>query len=331
MPVANQSLISYVLKAIHACSIDEICLVVNLYNRKAFEQTLKEGTAFGVKITYILQEIPKGIAHALSLCEVWASSEDFLLFLGDNLLEEDLNIMKSVFLNTKSQGTILLKEVDDPRAFGVATVQEGKIVKLVEKPKEPESKLAVLGIYFFSSEIFKVIKHLKPSWRGEYEITDAIALLIEEGNVVNYHLLKGWWKDTGKVSDLLDANRKVLERLDVQKAEDIESEHTFVGENVSIGTNCSFTNCRIEGPSIIGSNVRLQDTWIGRFSSIGNDCFLDHIEIEDSILMERSRLINVPGKVTHSLIGSDFEWVSDYPNQGKTQLICGDYNQIKFH
>lgn len=330
LPLANRVLIAYVIDSIKSCGIDEVCLVVNHHNRKAFEQTLKDGGGFGIRITYILQEHPKGIAHALSLCEDWAAGEKILLYLGDNLLEENLETMKSLFLNTQAQATILLKEVEDPRAFGVATLQNGRIVRLVEKPKEPESHNAVLGLYFFDEQVFDVIRRLKPSWRGEYEITDAIAMLIAEGHVVNYHFLKGWWKDTGKVLDLLDANRRILLHKPAEKAGQIELEHTFLGEDVSVGENCAFTNCRIEGPTIIGNNARFQNVYIGPYSAIGNDCALEHIELENSILMDRVQLSNLPVRVKESILGCDFEWSATYPDAGELRIIAGDHNKIIF-
>jgi len=330
LPLANRILIAYVIDAVKSGGIKEVCLVVNHYNRNIFEQTLKDGSAFGVRITYVLQENAKGIAHALSLCEGWAAGEKFLLYLGDNLLEENLETMKSLFLSTQAQATLLLKEVEDPRAFGVATLQNERIVRLVEKPKEPESRNAVLGLYFFDSHVFDVIRRLKPSWRGEYEITDAISMLITEGHVVNYHFLKGWWKDTGKVPDLLDANRRILSSKPIEKAGQIELEHSFLGEDVSVGENCAFSNCRIEGPTVIGNNARLQNVYVGPYCAIGNDCALEHIELENSILMDRVRLSNLSVRMKESIIGSDFEWSATYPDAGGMQIIAGDHNKIIF-
>jgi glucose-1-phosphate thymidylyltransferase len=330
MPLANRALISFVVESVKRCGIVDICLVVNYYNRKAFEQTFGDGSAFGVHIHTVLQETPKGIAHALSLCEQWVGDDTFLLYLGDNLLEEDLNRMKSVFIENKAKATILLKQVEDPRAFGVATIEEGKIVRLVEKPKDPETNFAVLGVYFFDPVVFEVIKRLKPSWRGEYEITDAIALLIESGYPVNYYFLEGWWKDTGKVPDFLDANRRILSSGTVTRDGEIELIHSYLGDNVSVGKHCSFINCRIEGPSVIGDNVAMQNVYLGPNTSVGDDCVLEHVELSDSIIMERSRLINTPGKIVDSLIGSDFEWVSSYPGKGNVQIISGDHNKIFF-
>lgn len=331
LPLANRILIAYVIDSVKSCGIDELCLVVNHYNRKIFEQTLKNGASFGVRITYILQEQAKGIAHALSLCEDWTAGDKFLLYLGDNLLEENLESMKSLFLSSQAQATILLKEVEDPRAFGVATLQDGRIVRLVEKPKEPESRNAVLGLYFFDFRVFDVIRRLKPSWRGEYEITDAISLLIEEGNVVNYHFLKGWWKDTGKVPDLLDANRRILSSRPVEKAVQIELEHSFLGEDVSVGENCTFLNCRIEGPTVIGHNAKFQNVTIGPYTAIGNDCVLEHVELENSILMDRVRLSNLSVRMKESILGCDFEWSGTYPDAGVVQIVAGDHNKISFY
>jgi len=304
LPIANKPISQYVLENLKKAGILDIALILgNIYPEKVKDH-YGTGEKFGVKIHYIQQEQPRGIAQAVSLCKKFVDNDPFVLYLGDNLLQGDINQLYKKFKNSNSDALLLLCEVNNPSQFGIAKFNHsGKLVQLVEKPKDPPSNFAVTGIYFFKPVIFDFINKLKPSWRGELEITDAIHSMLESGYNVKYEKVKGWWKDTGTPNDFLEANGLILEDLlpnNEGLVEDIDS----VRGNVSIGKNSVIKKkASIKGPAIIGENTVIEkDVCVGSYSSIGNNCKINKGEIENSIIMDNC-IIDANIKITNSLIG----------------------------
>jgi len=304
IPVANKPISQYVLEDLVKVGVKEIAIVLGDIYPEKVKEYYADGSSFNAKLSYIYQGEPKGIAHAISLCEEYVGDELFIVYLGDNLLKGGIEDFAESFKTSNYDAMILLCEVENPQRFGVAKFNEkGKLIGLVEKPKEPPSNYALTGIYFLKPPIFEMIKKLKPSWRGEIEITEAIQLLIENGYNIDYQIVKGWWKDTGAPEDILDANRLVLDELKPQIKGTVEDKNSIQGR-VSIGNNTTIKQgALIRGPAIIGENTTVEpNVYIGPYTSIGNHTIIKRGEIENSIIMDHC-LIDINEKITDSLIG----------------------------
>ena len=305
IPVANKPISQHVLEDLYKSGITEIAMVLgDLYPEKVIEH-YGNGKAFHVKITYVRQGEPKGIAHAVGLCEEFVGTSSFIVYLGDNLLKGGVNRFVKEFENSKHDGMILLCKVKSPERFGVPEFDlHGKLIKLVEKPKKPPSEYALTGIYFFKPVIFEAIKYLKPSWRGELEITEAIQSLLEKGCDVGYRFVEGWWKDTGTPEDILESNRLILDNLEHNVKGDVEDETSIQGR-VTIGHKSIVKRgALVRGPVIIGDNTVIErQVYIGPYTSIGNNVLIKRGEIENSIIMDNC-YIDIEEKITDSLIGS---------------------------
>jgi len=303
IPVANKPVVHYAFEAMRDIGIRDLGIVVS-DNRKDIEPHLGDGGEWGMKFTYIDQQETLGIAHAVMCAEDFIGGDDFLLYLGDNLLEHGLSMLRDEHRAGGSESVIVLKEVSDPEHFGVAVVEGGRIVSIEEKPQEPKSNLAVIGVYIFSARVFEAAKKVKPSWRGELEITDTIQELINLGCGVTPCVLEGWWKDTGRKDDMIDANRAVLDSLDGSNEGDVSTDSELAGK-VIVGKGAEIESSRIEGPAIIGEGVRISGAAIGPYTSIDSGAKIENAGIENSIVMSGARISGVSSRIENSLIGSD--------------------------
>jgi glucose-1-phosphate thymidylyltransferase len=331
IPVANKPISQYVLEDIRNSGITQIAIVLGDINPEKVKKYYAEGQRFQVKIKYIRQGEPKGIAHAVNLCRSYVNDDLFVVYLGDNLLKGGITNLVKKFRHSKQDAMILLNQVENPQRFGVAKFdKKGKLVQLIEKPKKPPSKLALTGIYFFKPVIFKMIKELKPSWRGELEITEAIQMLLDKGYKVGYQTVKGWWKDTGTPEDILEANRLVLDELEA-KIESSTSESLSIQGRVSIGKDTTIEKgCTIRGPSIIGHHTTIKkDVYIGPYTSLGNYTTILSGEIENSIIMDHC-YIDIDDRITTSLIGSHSTISSNKNHRPKgRRFLIGERSNIE--
>jgi len=330
IPVANKPISQHALEDLLEAGINQIIIVLgNTYPEKVKEH-YGDGNRFNAKITYLHQGEPKGIAHAISLCAKQVQNEPFVVYLGDNLLKGGIRNFSEAFEASNCDAMILLSEVENPQRFGVAKFDENKrLIGLVEKPKQPPSKYALTGIYFFKPIIFDMISQLKPSWRGELEITEAIQLLLEKGYNVGYQIVQGWWKDTGTPEDILEANRLILDEIMTEIKGKIEN-HTSIQGRVSVGENTTIKHgAVIRGPSIIGNDSTIEnDVYIGPYTSIGNHTTINRGEIENSIIMDHC-FINIDDRITDSLIGPNSTITSNKNNKPRARkFLIGEQSQI---
>ncbi len=331
IPVANKPISQYVLEDLTEAGIKEIAIVLGDIHPEKVKEYYGNGNAFGAKISYIYQGEPKGIAHAIGLCEKYANNEPFIVYLGDNLLKGGIKEFAKTFENSNLDAMILLCEVENPQRFGVAKInKKGTLTGLVEKPKQPPSNYALTGIYFFKPTIFKTIKQLKPSWRGELEITEAIQGLMDSGHKVSYQIVKGWWKDTGAPQDILEANRLVLDELKPEIKGTIEDKTSIQGR-VSIGENTTIKKgALIRGPTIIGKTTTIEpNVYIGPYTSIGNNVSVKLGEIENSIIMDNC-LIDANERITDSLIAPHSKIISKDKNKPSgRRFILGERSHLE--
>ena len=329
IPVANKPVLFYSMETIKAAGINEIGIIVNPANKDVFKEILKDGSEFGLKIDYIVQEEPKGLAHAAWVAKDFIGDDSFLMYLGDNMLMEDLTAFVKEFERENLDASILLTPVEDPRRFGVAVLENGKIVKVVEKPKEPPSNLAIIGVYLFKPVVFEGIENIKPSWRGELEITDAIGWLIENGYNVKGHVVYGWWKDTGKPEDLLEANRKILEIMKGSEVYGKIDEDSELQGSVSAGEGSLIINSIVRGPVVIGKNAVIKNSYIGPYTSIGDDVHIENCEIENSIVMEGSTLMDIKSRIDSSIFGKKVKLVRSERKPRTIKLVVGDLSTME--
>lgn len=326
VPVANKPVLFYGIEALAEAGIKDIGIVVG-DTKDEIKAAVGDGSRWRIKLSYIEQEAPLGLAHAVLVAEEFLRDEPFVMYLGDNLIKQGIKDLVEEFQRNSSHSQILLAKVPDPQQFGVAELVADRVVKLVEKPKEPKSDLALVGVYMFDHHIFEAAKNIKPSWRGELEITDAIQYLIDQGYEVRSHIIKGWWKDTGKIEDLLEANRIILDSLE-NKHEGIIDPNSRVDFKVVLEPGSEVINSTIRGPAIIGHNTKVIDSFVGPFTSIGPECLIQHSEIEYSIVMERSSIINIKRRIADSLVGKDVEVVCSTGKPETYRLMLGDFSKI---
>jgi len=329
LPIANRPMILYGLEHLKNVGIQEIGIVLGPLKEGVVE-TLGDGSKYGVKITYIEQPEPKGLAHAIMVAENYLKGEPFVMYLGDNLLKQGAKPLVEVFNNTNSDCVVGATKVDDPSRFGVVVFnEEGTIRKFVEKPKEPISDWALIGVYVFNDMVFDAVKKIKPSWRGELEITDTIQTLLIEGYKVEVQKVRGWWKDTGRPEDLLEANQLILHELTPYNHGTIEKTATITN-NVGIGQDSIIhSRTTIRGPAIIGDHCEIgPNTFIGPYTSIGDNVIIRNSELENSIIMEGT-IIDCGRRITDSLIGRKVKVLGYEQNIPKGhKLILGDMGYI---
>jgi len=331
LPIANKAMSQYALEDLKTAGVNEIGIIIG----DVFPEKVKEyygtGENFGVKITYIYQDEPKGISHAIRLCKDFIGNDKFIVYLGDNVLRRNLIDYTKKFQSSNSDAMILLCKVDDPQRFGIAELDQndsGKIKKIVEKPKVPPSDLAVIGIYFLTPKIFDIIDRLKPSWRGELEITEALQMLMDDGNKIEYDTVTGWWKDTGTPEDIIHANKLVLDSIGTENQFLIDSD-AEIKDNVVVGTGTVIdTDSFITGPVIIGKNCTIgPGVKLGPYVSVGDNCNLKDCIIQDSIIMTGCK-IDVKVDFESSIISHGSEiTASNIPK--KYQFLLGERSQTK--
>ena len=326
IPVANKPILFYCIEDLINAGIHEIAIIVGP-NKEQVMETVRS-VEWNAKIEFISQDAPRGLAHAVKISRDFLGDDNFIMYLGDNLLKGGSVDFIRDFSDSKVDASLLLTVVEDPRQYGVALVDEQKkiIVKLVEKPKNPPSNLSIVGIYGLTPRIFEAIDKIKPSWRGELEITDALHWLIENGYKVRYGMVQGWWKDTGKTEDILDANRLILDTIENENNGVVESA-TITGK-VKIGTNTVIREGSIiEGPVIIGNDCIISASTIGPYTSIGDLSEINDTTIRNSIVMEGARIERI-GQITDSLIGKNVILKKDVASDERKTFVLGDSSQV---
>ncbi|HEX9688138.1 MAG TPA: glucose-1-phosphate thymidylyltransferase [Thermoanaerobaculia bacterium] len=303
VPVANKPVLFYGVEAIVAAGIHRIGVVVG-ETRDEIREALGDGSRFGAEITYIEQAEPLGLAHAVLISERFLKGEPFVMYLGDNLIADGIASLVEEYRRMGCNSQILLAKVPNPEQFGVAELSDGAVVRLTEKPKEPRSDLALVGVYMFDDTVWDAVKAIQPSARNELEITDAIQWLIDHGRSVHPHIVSGWWKDTGKVEDMLEANRIILDTFTARGVESID-EGSRVEGKVVIEPGARIYASTIRGPAIVGAGAEIRGAFVGPYTSIGAGCRIERCEIENSIVLEGSSLERIPGRIADSLIGKN--------------------------
>ena len=301
VPVANKPVLFYGIEALCEAGITDIGIVVG-DTQAEIRAAVGDGSRWGATITYIEQDAPRGLAHAVKISRDFIGDDPFVMYLGDNLLNRGIVGFVEQFVKEKPAAQILLTPVPDPQMFGVAELEGDKVHRLVEKPKQPKSNLALVGVYMFGPEIFTSVNNIKPSFRNELEITDAIQDLIDRGLRVNPHLVSGWWKDTGKLEDMLEANRLILEVLTPRVEGTVDASSKIEG-TVVIEKGAVIQNSVVRGPAVIGPGAKIIDGYVGPFTSIGKDVEINKSEIEHSIVLEGSLIHDLETRVADSLIG----------------------------
>lgn len=303
IPIANKPLVCYAIEHLKKVGVSEIGIVVS-DNTRDMEEVLGNGDDLGVSITYVNQDVPLGIAHTIKVSRDFLGDDDFIMFLGDNLLEEGVEPAVNKFRESQASSLICLREVEKPELFGIAVMEQGRVVQLVEKPKDPPTNLAAIGIYVFTPEIHAIIEDLKPSARGELEITDSIQGLIDSGKRVEHHVVEGWWIDAGNPDDMIEANRLVLSGVKKRIDGAVDEESELRGE-VVIGKGSRITNSKIRGPVVIGENCVIEDAFVGSFTSIGSESTLVDCEVEYSVVMDHCEIHHVGDRIDHSILGKN--------------------------
>jgi glucose-1-phosphate thymidylyltransferase len=327
IPVANKPVLFFGIESLVAVGARDIGIIVSQESQKIIQNAVDDGQRWGARVTYIEQPQPRGLAHAAQCAESFIGGEPFVMFLGDNLLPEGMRAPVELFRRTGAHAVVMLKAVDDPSRFGIAEIDGDRITRLVEKPKQPRSNLAIVGGYVFSPEIFASIRRIKPSWRNEYEITDAIQDLIDRGLTVVPYVVQGWWKDTGKPEDILDANRAMLETMHAEVRGTVDATSTIEGP-VSIGEGSEVIRSRIRGPVIIGAEARIVDAEIGPFTSLGDRVHVIGSRVEDSVVMEDCLIRNLRQPLRRSLLGSKVQVTGNAEAPDALRLLLGDFCEV---
>ena len=327
VPVANKPVLFRVIEAIKEAGIDDIGIVIGDTGEE-IKQAVGNGRRWDVKITYITQDAPLGLAHAVKISHSFLGDERFVMFLGDNVIQGGISSLIRQFASSDWNSQVVLTQVEHPEHYGVAELDEqGRIRRLVEKPRNPPSNLALVGIYMFDHNIFEAVNSIKPSWRGELEITDAIQWLVENGCAVHPYVHRGWWIDTGKPIDMLEANNRVLAEI-AHKVDGYVDRDSKVDHLVTIERGAEIINSVVRGPAIIGEDARLINSYIGPFTSIYHDTIVENSEIEHSIVLDHSRIVNVPSRIEDSIIGRDVE-VTYSPIKPKAyKMTLGDHSRV---
>lgn len=326
VPVANKPILFYGLEAIAQAGITEVGIIVG-DTKNEIREAVGNGDKWGIKVTYIEQEAPLGLAHAVKIAEGFIGTDDFVMYLGDNLIKDGIKDIVEAFNKNRPNAQILLAKVSEPQQFGVAELDNGRIVKLEEKPKVPKSDLALVGVYMFDKNIFKAVNSIKPSKRNELEITDAIQYLVDKGFSVHPHVVKGWWKDTGKLEDMLEANRLILETTPKRVEGNVDAQSKIDG-NVVIEKGASVVNSSIRGPAIIGENTKIENSYVGPYTSIYFNCSVSNSEIEHSIILENSVICEIK-RIEDSLIGQNVTIMKTEKKPAAYRIMVGDSSKVE--
>ncbi len=326
VPVANKPVLFYGIEAMAEAGIEDIGIIIAPETGQEIRAAAGDGSRFGVRITYILQDRPAGLAHAVLTAEGFLGESSFVMYLGDNLLQGGIGDIVTAFQASGPDALILLTQVPDPENYGVAELTDGRVTRLVEKPPEPRTDLALVGVYMFTSAVHAAAKAIQPSARGELEITDAIQRLVDDGLRVEPHVVRGWWKDTGRLEDMLAANRLVLDTIQSQvEGELIDSR---VDGRVVIDPGARLERSAVRGPAIIGSGARLSDCYVGPYTAIGEGCEIHNAEVEHSILLAGSSVRDLDGRMESSLLGRNVKIRRDNRQPRAYRFLVGDQSEI---
>lgn len=326
VPIANKPVLFYGLEAIREAGITDVGIIVG-DTRREIVQAVGDGTPWGIEVTYITQDQPLGLAHAVMVAEDYLDGDQFVMYLGDNLIKDGIAGLVDSYRETRPNSQILLAKVAEPQRFGVAELESGSVVRLVEKPEVPASDLALVGVYMFDENILTAVKSIKPSARGELEITDAIQWLIDEGFTVDPHVIDGWWKDTGRLDDMLEANRIMLEIMEPEIHGHVDSESRLDGR-VVVEDGAEIINSTVRGPAIIGERTKVINSFVGPYTSIYYDVRIADSEIEHSIVLEQSTIESIPGRIEDSLIGTNVVVERSPLKPSAYRLMLGDNSRI---
>lgn len=333
VPVANKSLLKYAIETLIAMGATEIGLVVNSLDSPIRTQLSDGLDTVGVPLTYIEQANPRGLAHAVKLSQPFIGNEPFFMYLGDNIFQDSMTVLHDTFQKTGASAVIALTEVPNPSAFGIAELEGGKIKRLVEKPKDPPTNLAIAGVYVFQSDIFDAIDQIKPSWRNELEITDAIQYLLDQGKTVLPYVVNGWWIDAGNADSIVLANQLVLEQLPfIPPLEDdarIQGD-SAVSHRVILGEGSQILDSVVRGPVIIGDNTIIRDSYIGPYTAIGDNVVIECSEIEHSIVMNSVTIKNIEGRIDASLIAENARVVHAPAKPQTHRLVLAENSVVQF-
>ena len=332
VPVANRWLIAYAIDVLKLAGLNDIGIVVNSLN-SPIVALLRDGKSLGVNIEYIVQEKQKGLAHAIGLCQAFVGDDPFTVFLGDNIFQDKMTALLTSFADSGAEAKIVLGEVPDPTRFGIAKIDQGRIVQVVEKPQDPPSNLAITGVYLFRKSIFDAISRIKPSGRNELEITDAIQVLISDGHPVESYELTGWWIDAGKPDAIIMANQLVLEELPYTPAPEnggqVEGK-SEVSHRVLIGHNSRVIDSVIRGPVIIGAGTIIRNSYIGPYTALGDNVVVEGSEIEASIVMKDCEIRNIQGRIDRSLL-ADSARVTSAPHMPDAhRFVLAENSYVQF-
>lgn len=329
LPIANKPMSQYCVESLRDAGIIDIAIIIGGTAPHKVQEYYGNGNNFGVKITYVNQDEPKGIAHAINLCKNFINGEKFVVFLGDNILKRDISDFVREFKDGNADATILLCEVENPTQFGIADVnKDGSIKKIMEKPKDPPTNLAVTGIYFLTPKIFDIFTRLKPSWRNELEITDALQMLLQEDNKISYHMVTDYWKDTGTPNDIIHANQVILEGMKPYFY-GVREDNVILEGNIMVGKNSIIkSGVRMTGPVIIGNNCIIDfGTYVGPNTSIGDNSTLSMCDIQDSIVMSDCD-IKCKIKIRNSIIAFNSSITNNLENDSEKILLLGEGTKI---
>ncbi len=326
VPVANKPVLFYGIEAMAQAGIEEIGIIIAPETGDEIRRAAGDGSRFGVNLTYILQEEPAGLAHAVLTAEPFLGDSAFVMYLGDNLLQGGIGDLVTAFTDHGPDALILLTQVPDPENYGVAELRDGTVIRLVEKPPAPRTDLALVGVYMFTAAVHGAARAISPSGRGELEITDAIQHLVDVGLRVEPHIVRGWWKDTGRLEDMLAANRLVLDTIRTRlEGECVDSR---VDGRVVIEAGARLERCTVRGPAIIGAGASLTDCYVGPYTAIGERCEIRNAEVEHSILLAGSIVHDLEGRMESSLLGRNVKIGRDRHQPRAYRFLIGDNSEI---
>jgi len=326
VPVANKPVLFYGIEAMARAGITEVGIIIAPETGDEIRAAAGDGSQFGLELHYIEQAAPLGLAHAVLTAEPFLGDSPFVMYLGDNLLQGGIEDLVAAFRANQPEALILLTPVPDPEQYGVAELNNGAVVRLVEKPAEPKTDLALVGVYMFTPAIHAAARAITPSGRGELEITDAIQHLVDEGRRVEPHIVKGWWKDTGRLEDMLAANRLVLDTIEGRvEGELVDSQ---VDGRVVIEPGAKLVRCTVRGPAVIGPGAQLSDSYIGPYTAIGEGCVIQNAEVEHSILLGGSTVRDLGARMESSLLGRNVTIGRDHRQPRAYRFLVGDNSEV---
>jgi glucose-1-phosphate thymidylyltransferase len=327
VPVANRPVLFYGIEAMAQAGIEDIGIIIAPETGDEIRAAAGDGSQFGVRIEYIVQDEPAGLAHAVLTAEPFLGEDPFVMYLGDNLLQGGIKDLVDSFRGGQPNALILLTPVTDPENYGVAELDDGRVVQLQEKPAEPKTNLALVGVYMFDSGIHDAARAIEPSARGELEITDAIQHLVDNGSRVEPHVVEGWWKDTGRLEDMLEANRLVLDTIET-RVDGMLDERSSCDGRVIVEAGAELVRSTVRGPAIIGGGAKLVDAYVGPYTAVGADCVIERSEVEHSILLAASEIHDLPARLESSLLGRGVRVTRENRQPRALRLLVGDNSEI---